>query len=91
MRAGTFAFSAILFASGTAAAPQVTYESPSKCRGNHGKRRWAVKNARGRLQSAMSRFVSGLPSSALAAKTACVIPLLSGNPQVSKWIGRNIP
>jgi len=80
MRAGTFAFAVIRLACCTIAAPLVTFESPCNCRANHGKRRWAVKNARGRFQRAVSRLVSGLPSPEFAAKTACVIPLLSGNP-----------
>jgi hypothetical protein len=45
MRAGTFAFAAIVLVCSTAAAaPLVTYESPCECRDNHGKHRGAEKN-----------------------------------------------
>ena len=47
MRAGTFAFAAIvLVCSTTAAAPLVTFEWPCECRDNHGKHRWSEKNDR---------------------------------------------
>jgi hypothetical protein len=45
IRAGRFAFAAIVLVCGTAAAtPLVTFGSPCECRDNHGKHRWAEKN-----------------------------------------------
>jgi len=45
MRAGAFAFAAIVLVCSTAAAARlVTFESPCECLDNHGKHRWAEKN-----------------------------------------------
>jgi hypothetical protein len=44
MRAGAFAFAAIVLVYSTAAAaPLVTFESPCECRDNHGKARWVER------------------------------------------------
>jgi hypothetical protein len=86
MRAGTFAFAAIRLACDTIAAPLVTFESPCKCRANHGKRRWAVKNARGRFQRAMSRPCFRLALAGIRRQNGLRDSAFVGQPQVSKWI-----
>jgi len=43
--------------------------------------------AQGRFQRAVTRFVSGLLSPGLAAKTTCVIPFSSRRPQTTERFG----